>query len=399
MNEFDALIIGGGPAGYTAALNLAKQNRRALIIEKDRVGGTCLHRGCIPMKTFLRESNLESAIARKNSVIETLYRGLKSQLKSAGVEIFHGEGVIQEARDNFFRVNDFTAPNLIIATGSRDRKIDLDGAIYSSEFFEVDHWSKNVTVIGGGVMGIEFATFLNRIGCSVTILEMADRILGRSLDNDVRSIVLKNLEESRIEIVTSARAMEFEDSTLIFERGGSIDEIACDQIVCSIGREPMKIDIDSNLSGLYFAGDVRDEIMLAHSAFHDAEIVADKICEVKNSTEDFAIPSVIFSNPEVASVGLTESECRQRNLNFRISKLPMSFSSRFVIDNSHSGNLIKLIIDSNGFILGGQIIGNGSSELIFTIADFINSRQNVSEIQRKIFPHPSLVEILKFAVE
>ena len=399
MNKFDAIIIGGGPAGYTSALNLARQNRRALIIEKDQLGGTCLHRGCIPMKTFLRESNLESAIARKNSVIGTLYRGLKSQLKSAGVEIFHGEGIVQESRDNFFRVNDFTAPNLIIATGSQDRKIDLEGAIYSSEFFEVDHWSKNITVIGGGVMGIEFATFLNRIGCKVTILEMADRILGKLLDDDVRLIVLKNLEESGIEIITSARVLEFEDSTLIFERNGSIDEIECDQIVCAIGREPIKNDIDSNLSGLYLAGDARGGIMLAHSAFHDADIIADKICGIENSTKDFAIPSVIFSNPEVANVGFTESECRQKNLNFQISKLPMTFSSRFVIDNSHTGNLIKLLIDSEGFILGGQIIGNGSSELIFTLADFINSRQNISEIRHKIFPHPSLVEILKFAIE
>lgn len=282
VKNFDAIIIGGGSAGYTAALNLAKNNLRAVIIEKDRLGGTCLHRGCIPMKAYLRESNLQKAIDRKNSVVKTLYRGLKSQLKSAGVEIFHGVGIVQESGDRFFRVSDFIAPNLIVATGSRDRKIDIDGAIYSSEFFDVDRFEKKIVILGGGVMGIEFATFLNRIGSDVTILEATDRILGRSFDSDVRSIIEENLVGSGIKIETSARAMELEDSTLVFDRKGSLDEIECEQLICAIGREPVTLDLDSSLKGLYFAGDVRGEIMLAHSAFHDAEIVADEICGVEN---------------------------------------------------------------------------------------------------------------------
>lgn len=428
---YDVIIIGGGPAGYRAALNLSKRNKRVLLIEKNKLGGTCLNEGCIPTKSILNSSHesisFNELVFKRDEDVKKLFRGLTYQIDNSGIDYINGEATIVAKNDNGVVVNtndkEYCGENLIIATGSKQSVPNIDGlkdaldsgfAITNKELLSRQNdFPDKIAIIGGGVIGIEFATFLSNIGKKVTIFEYMPRLMNGLLDDDVETLLIDSLKKKGVNIVLNAKVQEI-DNGIIYELNGEYNEFECDMVVLATGRVANvdglgldKIAISfqkciltdecckTNILGVYACGDVNGRSMLAHVAYKEAEVAADNICGINSSINYDNIPSVVFSDPEVAISGLSERECQTRGIDYYIKKCSMNYSSMYSIKNPSQKGLCKLIFNKNDELIGAQLIGNGASELIFVLYDMIDRKETVDFIKNKIYPHPSIVEIIK----
>lgn len=442
VETYDVIIIGGGPAGYTAALELASRQKQVLLFEKNKLGGVCLHSGCIPTKSLLKSAewhtesknknlfSIENAIQKKEKDIKALYTGLHNQLKNPYIHILYEPCVLTGKAEGKIQVKafkDYAAKAVILAAGSHNHILKLEGhnagvlekwILYSEDVFDYKNWGKNIVIIGGGTAGIEFATFLNAIGCHVTIIEMAAEILTGKIDNDICDILKQKLLEQGVDIIEGANICEFDDHLVIYEKNASYFEMECDQAIITCGREgnidgigieKLGVELNgsfvktdnkcmTNIDGIYACGDIIGKSMLAHTAYKEAEIAVKNICKETAEMSYYAIPSVIFSNPETASAGYTECAAKEHGIKYYVKRCPMSFSSRYMINERDRKGICKLIFNEQDVIIGGQIIGNGAAELICYVADMIQRRENIFDIKEKIYPHPSIVEILRETV-
>ena len=447
--KYDLAILGGGPGGYVAALRAANLGLSVALIDEGGIGGTCLQRGCIPTKALLSSAKLYSglknaqdfgvhckelsfdmaeAVARKDKVVYELVSGIEKILKKRKVEVIKGRGCLSDSRTILVDTLEdaVKADKIIIATGSRPAKIpslEVDGRIVlnSDQALEQRTLPSSMLIVGGGVIGCEFATFYSMLGVDVTIVELMDRVLmasdkvlAKQAAASMKKKGVKILCKTKIEklITKSARAV----ATL--ESG---DEIDFDQALVSIGRVPCTEDIGlssigleldergfipvdkqqrTSLDGIFAIGDVISGTWwLAHAASAQGVVAAEIAAGLDSQFADEALPSVTFTNPELAQVGLTEAQCREREIPFKTGRFMFAANGKALAQGEGSGT-VKLIVEKDGNkVLGCHILGPGASDLISEVTHSMRVGSGAEGIVKTIHAHPTLSEVIHEAAE
>ncbi len=446
-DTFDAVVLGGGPGGYAAALYGASAGMRIAVVEEQRVGGTCLHRGCIPAKELLQtaevlrtvrgasefgigatESGIDLGVSqrRKHGVIDRLTSGLESLLKSRKVTIVPGTGVLEpDART--IRVSggeQVTGANVVIATGSSPRALAVDGFAFdgttvlsSDEVLELDEVPPRVAVVGGGAIGCEFASFLGDVGSQVTILEVLPQLLA-GVDQQVAQTVVRAFDKRGIKARTDVRVAGLDrrgDELVVrFEGAKGPEELVVDRVVVSVGRRPrtddagldaagVKIDergfvvVDGNMrtsvDGVYAVGDVVPTPQLAHVAFAEAIVAIKTMLGESPAPVDYdKVPWGIYCHPEVAFCGLTEAQATERGHDVVTSVHRWMGNGRALIIGETDG-MMKIVAARDGEVLGVHIAGPWATELVSEAYLSVNWEATPADIGLLIHAHPSLSEL------
>ena len=455
---YDLAIIGGGPGGYVAAGRAGAAGLSVVLFEKRELGGVCLNEGCIPTKTLLYSAkvydytrhadqygvNVEgSAIdsgaifKRKQKVVKKLVGGVKAQMKGAKVEVVKGEAVIEGRGAEGITIasgeTKYVARNLLICTGSEAAVPPIPGlreglggvVVTNREILELAEQPASLVVIGGGVIGMEFASFFNSIGTKVTVVEMLPKILG-PLDDEISAMLQAQYEKKGVEFHLSCKVVGVEGNDVVYvDPEGNTCRATGDKILVSVGRRanfqgiglenlgvelalnpagrPYGIKVDekmrTNIPNVYAAGDVTGFSMLAHTASREGEVAVNNILGKEDRMRYDAIPGVVYTNPEVAGTGLTEAEAAKKGLDYTVLKLPMAYSGRFVAENERGEGLCKVIVGKKYHeVLGVHMLGNPCSEMIHSACIAIEQEMTVEELKEVVFPHPTVSEILKETV-
>ena len=440
--QYFLAIIGGGPAGYTAAEKASQAGKDVVLFEQNAVGGTCLNVGCIPTKSLLygakqyynathaqkygvTAENVTFDFAamqkRKTIVVRKLVAGIKQRLNNEHCTLVSGFAKVESRTDELvtIRCNEETyeAENLLICTGSTNFVPPIPGikdnpAVWdSTDALAATELPKSIIIVGGGVIGMEFATLYHELGVPVTVIEAMPTILP-NLDPEVVAVLLDKYRKAGINILTSTKVESIEGQTLM----ASGQELTADKILVSVGRRANlnglealneielnrgAIVIDdfckTNLPNVYACGDVTGKIMLAHVAARQAEVAVGRMLKTipLQRIAYNAIPSVVYTNPEIASVGITEAQAAELNISPEVRRLPMTFSGRFMAENEGETGLCKVIIDAKTqMVLGVHMIGNPCSEFIAAASFAVRNGYTVPEFRQVIFPHPTVSEIL-----
>ena len=448
MMVYDLIVIGGGPGGYLAAERAAHAGLKTLLFEKRALGGVCLNEGCIPSKALLNSAkhyehalhcdlygvtcgdvriDQRAVITRKAKVVRTLVAGVKAKMKGAGVTVVMAEAVIKGKSDTGFLVEaggeTYTGKNLIIATGSSNVIPPLPGirenlgtfVLTNREVLELQEIPKEFVVIGGGVIGLEMACYYNTVGSKVTVIEMLDHIAGAT-DREISTMLQKELEKKGVTFLLGHKVKAVEPGKVVAEDPtGETVTVTADKVLLSIGRrancagiglEHIGVSFDrgittdplgrTNVPGVYAIGDVNGHHMLAHTAYREAEVAVNTILGKSDYMRYNANPSVIYTQPEIGSVGLSEEDCKEKGIDYEVSKLSMRYSGRFVAENEGADGLCKIIIDrKKRTILGVHLIGAYSGEIIWGAAEMIEMQLRVADARQIIFPHPTVSEIIR----
>ena len=450
MDEiFDLIVIGGGPGGYSSAERAAQGGLKTLLFEKRALGGVCLNEGCIPSKALLNSAKtydhaLHSAaygvscsdvsidqtkvVTRKNKVVRTLVAGVKAKMKHHGVTVVMEEAKIEGKTAEGFTVSaagkTYAAKNLLIATGSSAVVPPIPGVrenlgefvLTNQEVLDLQQIPEKMTVIGGGVIGLEMAAYYATVGSQVTVIEMLDHIAGAN-DREISSMLQKELEKKGITFLLSHKCLSVEPGTVWAESpAGEKIAVAADKVLLSIGRrancdgiglENIGVNFDkrgittnvmgrTNVPGVYAIGDVNGHHMLAHTAYREGEVAINNILGKADTMHYHANPSVIYTQPEISSVGKTEEECKDSGIDYEVRKLSMRYSGRFVAENEGADGLCKIIIDKKRrTLLGVHLIGAYSGEIIWGAAEMLELPLRVEDARQIIFPHPTVSEIIR----
>ena len=459
MNYFLA-IIGGGPAGYTAAEIASKAGKDVVIFEQTALGGTCLNVGCIPTKTLLYSAkqyynamraekygvkaenvNFDYAkiVQRKTKVVRKLVAGIKQKLNNEHCTVVMGAASVVSRTDNNVVIacgeEQYEAENLLICTGSNNFVPSIPGvkdnpAIWDSTMaLDSKELPQSMIIVGGGVIGMEFATLYHELGVPVTVIEAMPTILP-NLDQEVVTILLDKYRKAGIQILTDTKVTEVQGNKVLTTNG----EYEAEHILVSVGRRANLQGLEAlndlemfrggivvdemmrtNLKNVYAAGDVTGKIMLAHVASRQAEVAVGRMLKQipLQRIAYNAIPSVVYTNPEIACVGLTEkdlNEIREGDfapsmstdepfVPYEVHKLPMTFSGRFVAENEGEMGLCKVIVDKRSkTILGVHMIGNPCSEFVAAASFAVRMGYTVGEFKQVVFPHPTVSEVLREVV-
>ncbi len=449
---WDLIVIGGGPAGYSAAQKAGQAGLQTLLIEKSHIGGVCLHEGCIPSKTLLYSAkvfdsaknsakygvmvekallNQEIVIQRKNKVVKTLVAGIKSKLRANGVSVVEGFAEIIGKNPQGFdvRVNNdiYSGKRLLIATGSAPVIPSIPGLVEgiekgfvltNREILDLTTVPASLVIIGGGVIGLEMASYFNSAGSKVTVIEMLDHIAGNS-DPDIAQFLQKTLQKKGVEFKLSTGVTSIQDHSISFVQNGETESLPTEKILLSVGRRPViegfglentgiftekgRIITDdrgeTNIFGIFAAGDVNGLSMLAHTAYREAEVVVNNLTGKSDTMSYTAVPNVIYTNPEVASVGLTESSALQKGLEYQVIKISMRYSGRFLAENEGEDGICKLLVDKKEQrLLGVHLLGNYASEIIYGAGMMVENHIKLPDLKKIIFPHPTVSEIVREAL-
>ncbi len=454
---YDLAIIGGGPGGYTAAERAGAAGLSVVLFERNELGGVCLNEGCIPTKTLLYSAkvfdyakhadlygvSVEGAsfdyskiLKRKTKVVRKLVGGVKLKMKNAGVTVVGGEAVIAGPVAGGFVVlcdgTEYAAGKLLVCTGSEavvppipGIKEAGDAIVTNREILALEEPPEELVVIGGGVIGMEFASFFNSIGSKVTVIEMMPKILG-PMDSEISELLQKQYAKKGVEFRLGCKVTGIEGDTVVYEDPeGNVCRVHGDKILVSVGRRarlegygletlgvslaltpagrPYGIKVDdrmrTDVPDVYAAGDVTGFSLLAHTAVREAEVVVNDILGRDDKMSYKAIPGVVYTNPEVAGVGLTEDEAARKGIDVTVLKLPMAYSGRFVAENERGEGLCKILVcPSSHEVLGVHMLGNPSSEMIHSACIAIEQGMTVERLKEVVFPHPTVSEIIKETV-
>ncbi len=447
MLTHDLIILGGGPAGYTAAERAARGGLNTLLIEKRALGGVCLNEGCIPTKTLLYSAKIwhlaedakkygieassdqflmDKVNARKNKVVRKLVAGIKGKMTNAGVTVVTGEGEIlppTTPEEYSVKVGEetYTAPRLLLASGSETFVPPipgLDTVDYwtSREALESKELPKSIAIIGGGVIGMEFAAFYNRVGVEVHVIEMLPEILG-GMDSEMGALLRAEYTKLGVKFYLQHKVTSVAPEGVTVEFEGNSIVIPTERILLSVGRRPVteklsplglemegrgvKVDatMRTSLPGVYAAGDITGYSLLAHTAVREAEVAIDNMLGKDAQMSYRAIPGIIYTQPEVAGVGMTEDQLKKEGISYRKHQLPMAFAGRFVAENEMANGVCKILIGEDDSLLGAHMLGNPASELIVVIAVAIERGIKAHELASVVFPHPTVGEIIKETIE
>ncbi|MHB1453266.1 MAG: dihydrolipoyl dehydrogenase [Saccharofermentanales bacterium] len=449
---FDLMILGGGPAGYLAAERAGHAGMNVLLIEKKFIGGVCLNEGCVPSKTLLNSAKIfdyanhgekygvtttgaaidqKAVIDRKNKVVRNLVAGIRSQLKANHVTVKEGFGEIVGRTGNVISVKVgeevFESSKLLIATGSEAIVPPIPGVkegfeagyvLTNREILDLQVIPGKLVVVGGGVIGLEMAGYFNSVGSKVTVIEMLDKIAGPT-DREISQILQKNYEKKGIEFRLSCKVTGVKEGSVEYEEKGEVRSAEADYVLLSIGRRPVTkgfglenlgvltdrghIVVDSqgntNVPGVYAAGDVNGVWMLAHAAYRESEVIINNLKGRKDVMRYNAVPSVIYTNPEVGCVGETEETCKDKGIEFIKSTISMNFSGRYMAENDKGDGICKIIVDPvRSRLIGCHMIGSYASEVIMAAGILIETEMKIEDIKEFIFPHPTVCEIIREAI-
>lgn len=447
--KYQVIIIGGGPAGYTAAEAAGKAGLSVLLIEKKKnLGGVCLNEGCIPTKTLLYSAktvdnarhaskyavnvsdvsfDLGKIIARKSKVVRKLVLGVKSKLTSNKVDLVTGEAQIVGPGRVRCGEEMYEGENLILCTGSETFIPPIPG------IETVDYWTHrealdnkelpaSLAIVGGGVIGMEFASFFHSLGVEVTVIEMMDEILG-GMDKELSALLRADYAKRGIKFLLSTKvvglAQSDEGTVVSYENAEGSGSIVAQRLLMSVGRRPVtkgfgleNLDLEktergairvnsrmqTSLPGVYVCGDLTGFSLLAHTAVREAEVAVHTILGKEDEMSYRAIPGVVYTNPEIAGVGETEESATAKGLIYRVVKLPMAFSGRFVAENEGVNGVCKLLIGKNEQIIGAHVLGNPASEIIVLAGTAIELGLTAAQWKKIVFPHPTVGEIFREAL-
>lgn len=450
---YDLIVLGGGPGGYNAAERAAHAGMKALLIEERALGGVCLNEGCIPTKTLLNSAKLylgalhseafgvtvsgasldhKKVVERKGKVVKTLVSGVAAKMRGAGVEVVSASGKITGKSADGFTVEaggkTYTATKLLICTGSEAvippvpglREGYADGlCLTNREILDLDTVPEKLVVIGGGVIGLEMASYFAAAGSEVTVVEMLNKIAGPT-DADISKILQKNLEKMGIKFMLGAKVTAVSGKVgagvVEVEADGKTEKLPATLVLVSTGRRARTKDIGletvgvltergaivtddsgrTNVPGIYAAGDVNGKLMLAHTAYREGEAAVNTMLGKKDTVDYRSIPSVIYTKPEVASVGETLESAKKQGFNASEHTVTLKYSGRYIAETEGGDGIVKLVIDDDHrTILGVHMIGSYASEIIYGAASYVAEKKRVEDVRKLVFPHPTVCEVIR----
>lgn len=446
--KYDVAIIGGGPAGYTAAERAAKGGLSTILFEKNALGGVCLNEGCVPTKTLLYSAktydnirhaakyavkaenpsfDLGKIIARKNKVVKKLTAGIRMKMTEAGATVVSAEAFIEgRAADGTLTIAAgdarYEAANLLLCTGSETVIPPIPGlsetAYWTSrEALQSKELPVSLVIIGGGVIGMEFASFFNSLGVEVQVVEMLDKILG-PMDRELSEMLQAEYAKRGVKFYLGHKVTGVHGTEVSVEKDGESFTLTGEKVLLSVGRRPVtkgfglenlgvepfrngvKVNeyMQTSLPNVYACGDITAFSLLAHTAVSEAEVAIDHILGKPRAMSYKAIPGVVYTNPEIAGVGRTEEELQAAGVAYQVKKIPMAFSGRFVAENEMGNGVCKLLLAADGTLIGAHLLGNPASELIVIAGMAIEQGMKAEQLTRFVFPHPTVGEILKEAL-
>ncbi|MBR4368054.1 MAG: dihydrolipoyl dehydrogenase [Prevotella sp.] len=451
----DLIIIGSGPGGYRAAEHAAKNGLQVVIFEREQAGGTCLNCGCIPTKSFCHAASLEhkdytQALTHKNEVVEQLRAGVEQLMTMPGITFVRGTASFKDAETVVCNGNEYTAPHIIIATGSKPKlppfvknvqagdchhELHEKGGpaiVTSTELLDYDHIPQHLVIIGAGVIGMEFAGIFNAFGSHVTVIEFLKECLP-AIDSDIAKRLRKSMEKSGVEFYMQASVQQITKEGVTFERKGKAGTIPADVVLIATGRQPnteglnleaagiaydrngITVDPDSfevqfipsqnnpHSSKIYAIGDVNGQTLLAHAATMQGIKVVNNILNRKDAIRLAIMPAAVFTTPEVASVGMTEDQCKEQGIEY-ICKKGLYRSNGKALAMNDTDGILKLITtplttDGGGKILGCHIMGAHAADIVQEIAVLMNFDATVRQLRDIVHIHPTLGEILQTTAE
>lgn len=456
MTKFDLIIIGAGPGGYVAAIKAAKGGLNVALVESIRAGGTCLNRGCIPAKAMIHASSLYKEILTESSQVglsvdgasfdygkiveykqdttDKLVAGIESLLDANGVTYLAGHGVLEADRSVSLHREDrtvekYSADNVILATGSAPSLIpvpgiDLPGVITSDGVFALNEMPESVVIIGGGVIGVEFATVYAALGAKVTIVEALPRVLAM-MDKEISQNLKMILKKSGVDIHAGSAVQKIEQTneglTVVFEEKGEESIVAGQYVICAAGRKPCLdglfgdgvdiamdgklIDTDwtqdfkTNMNGVYAIGDIVKGTKLAHAASAHGIYCVEKLLGQEPSIDMTAVPSGVYTNPEIAQVGLTEAEAKDQNIDVITGKFIMSANGKSLITHEERGFIKVVLRESDHKVLGAQMMCARATDMIAEFTTAICNGLTAEQMLTGIRPHPTYNEGITEALE
>ena len=419
MTTTDLIIIGAGPGGYRAAEYAAKQGLKVVIFEGGEVGGTCLNVGCIPTKTYVHSATFSEARERVAVVVPQLRAGVEGILAHPNITLVREKGVFVDAHT----VNDYTASNIIIATGSKTKWLPIDGVddpkvVDSTGLLNLDTLPKHLCIIGAGVIGMEFASVFRRFGAEVTVIEFLKECLP-ALDSDIAKRLRKQMEKEGITFHMQCAVKQIVDGEVFFEtKKGQMESVEADVILMATGRKPRTeglnleplgitlasngaIPVDDNFqvtSHLYAIGDVNGRQMLAHAAEMQAVRAVNHILGKQDGIDFNIMPAAIFTNPEAACVGPTEEQLKEQLIP-NVCKKSFWRANGKALAMGESEGMLKLFASPEGLILGCHAYGAHAADIVQEVAVLMCKHTTLQELADMVHIHPTLSEILKNAVD
>ncbi|NLV76533.1 MAG: dihydrolipoyl dehydrogenase [Tissierellia bacterium] len=443
MDRYDLIVIGGGPGGYVAAIKAAQLGGKVAVIEKEKLGGVCLNWGCIPTKTLLKTAKLYEDISRgeefgivgiddtdikvdwnllskrKDQVVKKLVSGIYTLFKKNKIDLYEGMGKVIDKNNVEVNGEIVTGKNLIIATGAKDNLPPIDGLdtalesgkiINSKGALQLEEIPKDLVIIGGGAIAVEFATIFNSIGSNVTLIQRSSHILS-STEKEMATTLQKHLIREGINIVTDTKLKSIREDGVIIEHKGEEKVFKGDKYLISLGLKPqlkgienLDLELDSkgfvktnekmetNIEGVYAIGDLNGKFALAHVASAEGIVAAENIMG-KDSTMNYSIvPSCIYTFPELASVGLTEEEAKEKGYDITVSKFPLAANGKALAEGETLG-FAKIIADNEyGEVIGVHIMASNATDMISEAIVAMQLESTVYDIAKAIHPHPTLSE-------
>ena len=442
---YDLAIIGGGPAGYVAAENAGAKGLNVVLFEKRELGGVCLNEGCIPTKTLLYSAKMydhatggkkygitaegvayeyKKIADRKTKVVRKLVAGIKMKMEAHNVEVVRGEAYINSGNEECISIacngENYNTKRLLICTGSEAFVPPIPGAegneaiLTNREILALTDAPASIVIIGGGVIGMEFASFYNSLGVPVTVIEMLPEILG-GMDKEIAEALRGIYAKRGVKFCMQCKVTHIEGNVVFYtDYEGNELQVEGEKILMSVGRRAVtdgygleniavetergiKVNnvMQTSMPNVYAAGDVTGFSMLAHTASREAEVAVNHMLGIEDAMTYNAIPGVVYTNPEVSCIGLSEEQAAKEGVEYRLCKLPMTYAGRFVAENEGLIGLCKILVGNDNRILGMHMLGNPSSEFISTAALAISNGITAEQLKRTVFPHPTVSEIIK----
>lgn len=452
MDMFDLIVIGGGPGGYLAAERAAQGGLKVCLFEKRALGGVCLNEGCIPTKTLLNSAKLyrhatesknfgvtaenvvfdhAQVIKRKAKVVRTLVGGVGMTMTANKVTVVKAAAAICGREADKFKVeaegNAYLADRLIIASGSEAVVPPIPGVkegvesgfvTTNREILDMTELPKELAVIGGGVIGLEMACYFASVGVKVTVIEMMNKIAGPT-DNDICKVLMDEYAKRGMVFKLSAKVLSVKPGFVVYEDAEGQHELPCDKVLLSVGRraatknvglETIGVEMnrgaivtddkmETNVPNVYAVGDCNGKIMLAHTAYREAEVAVNNILGKKDRVNYNSIPSVIYTDPEVASVGDTKEAAQKKGIKVKEVNVPMNYAGRYVAEVDQGKGFCKIVLDEDkNRIIGVHLVGSYASEMILSAAMMVDSELPPERIKKFVFPHPTVCEVIREAI-